>query len=368
MTLQRAAGILESIGAINVVLIIDASDSADGAWEEIRKLAEKVLDKLPADTRPTTIYFLGNPQAYNAEAFSRMVYNWRLENRRASLVTPIFEKLSISPSTKIVIIGSGEIFDLEDWRNTDYTKRLRLVSFHKSLQGDPPVAEELRPDEHELLSDLQNPVIRVEIIGESFMPYAWDNECYKFKFSKGHATLIAGAEQGQVLTNASLYVEYFALPGTNIYAIITFQNGRQETEMLKETTLKHPQQNHFVLSEQETAIFRQVIHKGNFTCPHCLRNHGSNVLRCEETKFFKLVYHSLEGRKGFCIFCEEGERIRVLWHKQPVLAIGNSKVAVLEGSEARIYQFDPQRRGWTATGVLQNYQQLDEGRYIIINI
>ena len=114
MALHEAQAVLKATGFGQVIFLLDASQRAAQHQQAIITLIREVLSALPAGIE-RTLYFLGNPSAYKPDHFdSRAVQQFADNRRRASLATPILEKLPMDNLSTIVIIGSGPVFDLED--------------------------------------------------------------------------------------------------------------------------------------------------------------------------------------------------------------------------------------------------------------
>jgi hypothetical protein len=76
----------------------------------------------------------------------------------ARLLTPVLETFNHSDSSTIVVIGSGRIFDLDDWADPSLAQCLLLVSLGESLQETPGSVEEMtHPTPQELQMRLDDP-------------------------------------------------------------------------------------------------------------------------------------------------------------------------------------------------------------------
>jgi hypothetical protein len=83
---------------------------------------------------------------------------------------------------RIVVIGSGPIFDLEDWMNTPAGSALLFVSMEDSMRGPIRIGQELqRPSLPAMLDAIDDPVRSVVIGGTGFAPLDWDNSQYRFR-------------------------------------------------------------------------------------------------------------------------------------------------------------------------------------------
>jgi mRNA-degrading endonuclease RelE of RelBE toxin-antitoxin system len=107
-----------------VVVILDASDSAEQDWPTIVDLAKKTFQKIPAKIQKK-LYFLSNPQEYEIDKFEENVGLWRKKNsKKGSFISPILSQIK---NAKIVIIGSGIIYDLEDWITNALSQKIIFV-------------------------------------------------------------------------------------------------------------------------------------------------------------------------------------------------------------------------------------------------
>ena len=125
---------LEGDQGEDLILLLDASESATFQRGAIIRLCLETLAELPADVR-VRLYFLGNPQAYAVHDLDTRASVWFEDNAlRASLISPVLETLSPQEDTPLVVLGDGLIYDLDDWRDSPFWQRLRLVNMGASLQ------------------------------------------------------------------------------------------------------------------------------------------------------------------------------------------------------------------------------------------
>ena len=191
MPLHQRTATLTLAGAGQVVLVLDASQSAEPLQNQIAWLAGQLLSQLPGGSCPR-LYFLGNSEPYAASQLGARAASWFEENRpRASLMTPVLEAPDLDRGATIVVIGSGTVFDLEDWADTPLSEHLLMVSVGESLQAQARRVREVgNPDPAQLVEMVHDPVVKVTVSGEGFMPTWWDNPGYKLQLSDGQAVLV----------------------------------------------------------------------------------------------------------------------------------------------------------------------------------
>ena len=106
-----------SIAQTSTIVVVDASESADATRQTIVHTVLQLLDKLPGG-RTLELFFLGSVQSYRAFNFASRQKAWfRQHSKRASLIAPIMktQRKQRRLGGKIVVVGTGEIFDLADW-------------------------------------------------------------------------------------------------------------------------------------------------------------------------------------------------------------------------------------------------------------
>lgn len=366
MTLQEGRAGFRGLGESRVILILDASESAAQFQREIVSLARSILFAVPA-RMGRGLYFLGNPQPYSPEHLERQSANWFRENRgRASLVTPIWENLDPGELSTIVLIGSGVVFDLEDWVGTELFRRVLLVSVGNSLQGESPWAEELvHPALHEILPRLHDPLARVEIAGPAFMPTWWDNPGYRLSPSPGRVALV-----GEHLEDYRLCLSFLAAAGVPPRAHVARASGQYLELPLAETAPGEKDKSaKGQLDAGEAAIVQRALRRESFPCPHCGRQHTWDTLLCTHGAALlgEPVYPTLRDFGGFVLLRVDGAGVRYEKHRGTVLALGVEDVAVQEGSRAVVYRYNPQAGHWRRTGeALEPYYALGGDTYVVL--
>src|SRR5207248_422202 len=112
--------------------------------------------------------------------FGHEAENWlHLNAGRGRVLGPILENELLPRDSMMVVVAGGVVFDAEDWVGDAAPMQALFVRL-----GETPInagkCEELPPSLDELLSRLDNPVVRVEIAGRGVMPVWWDNEAYQW--------------------------------------------------------------------------------------------------------------------------------------------------------------------------------------------
>jgi hypothetical protein len=368
MALQEVYAALKTTALERILFILDASESAAQHQQAIVALVQAVLAALP--TRAVqSLYFLGNPSAYAPYHFAIRSAQWFRENRqRASLVTPVWGTLGQDDKSTSVIIGSGRIFDLEDWEGTPLIQRVILVSVGESLQSEPALAEELvSPIAQELLQRLHDPVVGMEISGPGFMPTWWDNEGYRLHNTGQEVSLVA-----ERLEDFAVSVRYFTAQERAVQATMIRASEERISEPLalvdpKEWSRSEVRQ----LRADEVGIFHRAIQKESFICLHCGHKHPWNTLRCLEGAIIlgELIYPSLQSADvtGFVIFRVLKDGIQCETHPCSVLRLGSGVVAMREGQRAVLYRYDVRGEGWMRTDeTLEPYHSLGGQTYAIL--
>lgn len=350
----------------SIVFILDASESAENQQETIISLTRETIDRLPIRLE-RQIFFLGNPTPYNPHSFFEAPH-WFAENRRrASLISPVWEHNRFANDARFVVIGSGSIFDLEDWADTFPISQTLLVSLGDSLQDGHACAPEMhQPLAPELFQRIHDPVTQVKISGPGFMPLQWDNIGYQLDLSGGQAMLV-----GTSRDDFQIALEFFVLEGQDIQAKMIRESGQESTvplEMAAQLESKHRQ---IQLSAAEKDIFSVAIQKQNFACHHCGGSHPWDQLKCRgdgRSISGVPIYESLDQQnaRGFVCFRSSGAQVTAIIMQSETLELATGQLAVKDGSQLTIYEFDPHRHCWLKTErPFTPYHQIPGGDYAI---
>ncbi|MCS7305550.1 MAG: hypothetical protein NZ602_10645 [Thermoguttaceae bacterium] len=361
--LQRVWASLREQQARRVVLILDASSSAETEWNRMLRLAIDVLGQVPAWVE-VALYFLGNSSAYSARHLQHRAAEWARENRnRTSLIRPIFDSLSIQSVAKIAVLGSGQIFDLNDWQGHPLAQKTLWCSFGRSVL--PPgcrLAEVQNPTPEQIFSHLYDPWNRVQITGPAFMPIWWDSSNYRFSFQDGNSYL-----EAQHISDFSIQLEAL-VASPSLEALVEFASGAKDSLVLKPLDPPpgglSPTKK---LTQQEIELFQKACHGQPFTCLHCGKPHTSNTIRCLNVGpiLGRCVYPSLPESlsRSFVLFYTENEQLLVRIHSVPVLYLGQNQVAILEHGQIGIYEYQPWSNRWIkkTDSTFQPYHCLEGG-------
>ncbi len=345
-----------------IVVILDASESAENDWSTIVDQAKKLFQKLPAEVEKK-LFFMSNSQEYDIEKFEDNVGLWRKQNsKRGSFISPILKKIK---NGKIVIFGSGIIYDLDDWAENDISKKMLFVKIGDSMRGTQEIITEIDKDSFDG-HQLANPIQAIQIEGDDFMPYYWDNLGYS-------ATL-----DGDVILKSSNLKNYsinIAAFGKNIKAKITknegkekisFSPGSHSTDIIE--LIENSENSWKKLHDDEEVLFREHIIAEVIKCPFCGQM-LNGPLRCYNEKgslLGKSVYKSLKEIKGFVIFKELPEGIYYKQYNPEIIKIDENSVAINKKAKAVIYRFESLKKKWVPIEDLKPYHPLKGGYYASI--
>ena len=351
---------LEGDQGKDLILILDASESAVPQRDRIIRLCVDTLAKLPADVR-IRLYFLGNPQGYSAHDLDSQAPVWFEDNSlRASLISPVLQNLSPQQDATLVVVGDGLIYDLDDWRDSPFWPRLRLVSFSVSLQPAGARRPELTAlTAQALRQSLYDPVTAIELRGPGFLPLAWDCSAYRrvedrgtFALCSEHPPVVTLTVRCLLCRDANLQVERHHATG---------RVSRCEVPLLPAA----PRPVDGRLTPEEVAILDRACRRLDFTCPYCGQTHAWDTLRCRAGRAIiaQPVFPSLPNQGGFVQLCRnaEGADYRLVGEALP---LGNGLVALREDTHARLVRFDFASARWlTETGEFFPYQPLGLNGY-----
>lgn len=348
-----------------IVVILDASESAENDRSTIVEFAKKIFQKTPAEVKKR-LFFLSNPQEYDIEKFEDNIAKWLKQNsKKGSFISPIMSQIK---NAKIVIVGSGTIYDLEDWTTSEISEKIIFVKTSESMREDLKIGTEIDSDSFDgQLSNLHNRILSVKISGNGFVPYYWDNPDYSIPY-EGDIVLEASKSK-----NFSVRIIAF---GENIKASVAKGDGTENISLI--ATIKpelfdiiHLIENYGIkwekLENGEETTFRKHISSGKTVCPKC-GNTISGALKCNNSVHGSLlgrsIYESLKKIKGFIIFKDGPDGVYYKKYTSNVVKIGNGTVARNKRFKAVISRYDPHSKKWVEQEDFPTYFPLAEGYYV----
>jgi hypothetical protein len=331
-----------------LALVLDVSESAQAHWPGILRLALDFLGRVPEKCQ-CSVYFLGDSRPYERDTLHKGGAALYKEHRgRASVISPLLDELAEEQDIACIVLCSGRIYDLEDWVGTAFATRLVLANF-----GELPVSNgslfECKAsvqqifDSPPLRTRLGAP-IRVEISGQSVMPFYWDNPAYTLDNCK---LVSQGRSKGGVL------VGVLCLSQSDIRATAVMQGNFSGPAEL--TICSHAAEVVWErASSQDAARFRQVIQDGLYDCNLCPRQHSGGSLRypCEKRLLGRYIYSFLLplNGPGFVLVCDGTDGVWYSQHVRPALRLSDEIVAVVAaGGLTDIYQFRSASGEWQRT-------------------
>ncbi len=347
--------------------MLDASHSARPHHRRILELTQHILGQLPGSVG-RQLYFLGNQQAYDPAQLCTRSSQWIGENLgRASLLGPVMRRLDPSAPTKIVVLGAGRIFDLDDWVEHPLFARLALVACGEPLQPAGGSAREIAcTDQGNVVGFLYDPIVRVSVTSPGFMPLWWDNAGYVCEMGDGGARLTAADVKEQ-----RLLLRFLASRPEQLRASVLTASGSQVELALQAAAPRRPQSRVLGhLSDDEARLFHQACERRPYECPHCHDRHDWQELYCTRGRgiFGKPIYEDLpDDSAGFVIFRETPAGVEVGTCCEQVLLLDAATVAVGRGGEALLYRFDPRREMWQPDerARFQQYTRIEEHAYVV---
>ena len=173
----------------SVLLVIDASDSAAPHWSEIKQAGQHVIQVLP-DGAIDCVYLLGSPHAVECEKVSNLIFPAR---SGPSLIAPIITKLREERRRVQVgiIIGTGEVFDLEDYLWSPWVNHWALVNASDfSLAPAGLYVPEFSTKNLDILYEyLDNGSFSPSAVQKRFAS-VWSSENYELEFDRAGFPLI----------------------------------------------------------------------------------------------------------------------------------------------------------------------------------
>ncbi|MBP7936366.1 MAG: hypothetical protein KA354_17135 [Phycisphaerae bacterium] len=213
-----------------VLLVLDASESAEEYEEEVLELASGIIAALP-HCDAVRVAFLGGTELFSAEQFSAgKTELWKKNLGRCSLINPVFRAACPTEEHRVVIIGTGTIFDLEDQAEM-LGRRLLLVSVGQRLGPDDGSWFSLATRQlQEVVDQVWTRVTGVTIGGPGLLPICWENDAYRLVLgSDGAALRLEGSAEPS--TRVGFLAHGNRLPA----ARVAYADGREVEVVLKTT-------------------------------------------------------------------------------------------------------------------------------------
>jgi len=350
---KECFGIIDIKPFKDVAIVLDASESASECQETIVKTTIQLIEKLPRGSIKG-LYFLSNSKQYDIDKLLRNSATWWEQNKlRGSFLTPVLEQIKESMA---VVIGSGPIYDLEDWQDSFWNSNLYFYKVKDTLRGDWKIGQEFQ-ELSQATSFLFDPILSIEITGTGFMPFYWNNPEYKLSFAAGVKLI------GSNFYNPSVTLGYF---GDDVKAEILRKSG-EETIALKSVDYQE-QDTWNTLTERESEIFHRASRGEEFTCIICGHKHPASRIRCDTNSILgEPIYPSLGKKRGFILFKENTNKVCFKFHPVSVIQIHDHSVAIsLDGKEAQIYELDPTENQWQEKMDFNHYHASGDSRILFI--
>lgn len=320
-------------------LILDTSESAKAVWPMIKSLTEGVLETLRQDCWPR-IFFLGNPQPFDAAAFVANADQWfRANVGRGSVISPIFDVLETETDIAVVVVGNGLIFDLPDWHGHPLAERAVWCRYGPSSLTSGTYSEASYSVE-QMAEKLHNPAVRIEVRGPSAMPVYWDDHSFRYE---------GGALVGEKTSGALTFGTLAPEPDT-VTAHAVLSNGiRRNLELIATEPLRLPDWRN--LTSKEDTLLRQCLRQGKYCCPHCSQDHPSGQWKCPDPAA-PAIFRTLDeaGQSGFCLINTEPWQGLARPHPCSALQLADDLVAVRSASgQVVLMRFDSKGGRWLPT-------------------
>lgn len=341
-----------------IVFILDTSESAKSTSSTLHECVEGVASQLPGDIEQS-LYFVGSDVAVPMKEFSRRSGDFlRRYGNRLSVISPILTNIGLDDTTTVLIVGDGRIYDIADWDTEAYRKQIVLVYFGKPLQEPDGLFVELTsPQTDEILPYLYDPVERITLMGEAFMPTYWDNPHYNLKEGTGGMQLVLEGNE-----NFQLRLQCFTTG--ELSAEVTYRSSRTATFELPEVAIPSRQPSDPLaglksggfMPTGEADIFTSAVKTGQYTCPYCPLKHDKRKLACTpdgEDDFGGIfIYKSLRAQNitGILLLAIKERRVEYYRQVGNVLPLSDGRIAIhSNGNSAGIYQFSETVCAWKPT-------------------
>jgi hypothetical protein len=354
----------------NISLIVDASESATDCQDAIVNLTNQLITRLPGGVRKR-LFFLSNSVAYQLNRFPQNSPNWwRVNQLKGSFITPIAEQLG---DDKVLVIGSGLIYDLEDWEDHQFVKNLVFAKMgNQSLRGTTGIGVELeKPTALDISQAIYSPIESVTITGLKFLPYYWDNLAYHLnRTAESDFELKTTNEEGvERINNYTVTVRFF---GENISAKVRRQNeDKDEIIALSALETKDLEILDKVkwgrLDSTEEEIFKRAISNKSYTCPLCKHEHRPEELMCYNVSTFgRRIYQSLGTENGIFVLKENDAFVDYRHHSGTAIRLDNDLAAIIERGKIFQYRFNSVTGKWIVEEELHQYHHAGDEYLVAI--
>ena len=252
-------------GSSNVAFVLSAAKKLKDGREECLAATIQAAKRLMAAI-DSSVFFLGNPTRYSVKDLETHGAALLDENAtRASLIAPVMRGINeLESTTRIVIVGAQRVFDLGDW---DFKAPPITFMGSKHFDRCRPVT-----GEHALIEALHDPIERVTISLSVFAPTAWNNADYQFVLVDGR--LFLRGEQSHAF---DVRITGILLGGTLPTAKLHHSSGRESNWELYMEPSVETDKTEVTLYDVEAQVFRAMVRRTSFSCPHCGEDHPSHT-------------------------------------------------------------------------------------------
>lgn len=343
---EHWAELRSSVGD-EVLIVIDASESAEDYRQDILELACGLVEILPSEVSKR-VAFLGSPRRYSAdELLDAGDELWSAHLGRCSVLHPVFPGGIGESGGWIVVVGTGSIFDLSDWGES-LRDRLVLVSVGEPLADSERFGTVLSTRRAEdVCRTVHNPIERSSIASPGWLPFWWNNPAYELEFQQGNAALFL---EGNV--RSELVVGYLGPAGLVPTVDRTFAGGRQES--LRLTT--HPPVSRelsclrLMTAGEAAGFYREPTDRGTWWT-----SEGRERIRA-----------TVPRDSGLVLLAESPEGLRVYAYPWNVIPLGESRAGVCGPEGIITLERDPLSGLWveSAGGLCESCKSIRGGIYV----
>lgn len=317
-----------------VLLVLDASESAEEYENEVLELAAQVIAGLP-ESAQVRVAFLGSTEMLSTEQFTlNRSELWTKHLGRCSLINPVLRAAGPIEEHRVAVIGTGTIFDLEDQADTLGSRLLLVSAVPERGPNDDSWSSLMTRQAREVVDRLWTRVTGVTIGGPELLPLYWDNDAYRLVIGDRGAELkLEGGNEPS--TRVGFLTHGNSLPS----ARVTYADGREVEVSLAAT---RP-------FDRELRPLRLLT--AGEACPFYLATADGSP--CDPAALPRICRSTVRDWSGFVLLADSVGGLMAYAYPWEIIATGPESAAAYRPGGATGIVFDRLRHLWKVSPELE---------------